>query len=491
MSEAARAPRIALVVDHPRRDLAGIVLTAHELCQRGAICHLVPLNLQDQELWALAPDFVLLNFLRRGNDALARRLLDAGIGLGLLDTEGGVWSEPDAYIELLWNDVPLLHRVRAACLWGPRMADELIGRGLLKASRVSVTGCPRFDLYHPDWQSVLRRADANGRKRILINTNFSLSNPKFASVEQNIRQFREEFDWSEARVNEYVDAEQRGIAGMIELAATLTRDCPDVEVILRPHPFEDAEHYRSALAGEPRVIVDNQGPVQPEIFAAAAVIQRSCSTAIEAGLCGVPALSPQWIAAPAVIPMAERVSLACDSYADMRCAIEAILEQRYRPPTPVVQAIEEVIRDWFCRVDGAAHRRVCDTVMAEALESTGADPDKCSRFLYGLDLPEDRGMGGIARRVRRVLRRSPDWSFRRLGPTPPSWWEASDKAFSTAEVAALAERIGAAKAAAGAAVGAVTVGRALERGDYRSPYGGYAVTMAPEAGPASVRSPLR
>ena len=70
----AQPPRIAIVVDHPERDLAGLVLTALDLTQRGIVCHLVPLNLQEREIWALAPDFVLFNYLRRSNEQFARRM---------------------------------------------------------------------------------------------------------------------------------------------------------------------------------------------------------------------------------------------------------------------------------------------------------------------------------------------------------------------------------------------------------------------------------
>ena len=112
--------RVAIVVDHPMRDLAGLVLVASELCGRGVVCHLVPLNRQDAEIWALRPDFVLLNFLRRGaNEDFARRLHRAGIPFGLLDTEGGVWPSEASYAEILWEDRELLRAARCACMWGP------------------------------------------------------------------------------------------------------------------------------------------------------------------------------------------------------------------------------------------------------------------------------------------------------------------------------------------------------------------------------------
>jgi len=46
-------PRIALIVDHPQRDLAGLVLTAFEFCQNGAVGHLVPAADRGRGIWAL------------------------------------------------------------------------------------------------------------------------------------------------------------------------------------------------------------------------------------------------------------------------------------------------------------------------------------------------------------------------------------------------------------------------------------------------------
>lgn len=482
------APRIALVVDHPRRDLAGIVLAAHELCQRGAVCYLVPLNLQSSELWALAPDVVVLNFMRRGIDELARKLLDAGITLAVLDTEGGVWADPDSYVELLWTDPALRARVSVVCLWGPAMATELIRRELLHERQVSVTGCPRFDLYHPVWRCVLASEPLGQRARILINTNFSFSNPRFVSVEQNRRQFREEFTWPEARIADYEAAEQAAIEGMIGLARGLAADFPALEVILRPHPFEDPGRYRAALQGAQRVVVDSEGPVQPQIFASTAVIQRSCSTAIESALAGVPALSPQWVPAPALIPMAERVSVPCASYEELRCVVESLHTGRFRLPSAVEAAVCDVIGAWFYRADGLAYQRVADAIMEVAQMAGPVNRARCRRELYGFNDAHVSRIGRAARRVRAGLNLSPDFSFRRLRATPPHRWAQSEKAFTVRGVEHLVRRIEAARAKEGQPVRAVGVESAAARADFLAPYQGYSVALwAPAAGGRAVR----
>lgn len=220
-----RAPSVALVVDHPERDLAGLVLTALELADAGAICHLVPLEQQHRALWATAPDLAVLNYFRPGNAGLAAGLVEARIGLGVLDTEGGVWPSPDAYTELLWRDPDLRREIRVACIWGPRLASALVEGNWLAPEQVAVTGCPRFDFYHPDWRAVLA-AEPEPRPRVLINTNFPVANARFSSEAANAAQLCRTYGWSPDRVERYLAAERAALAGLVEIATRLPMDFP-------------------------------------------------------------------------------------------------------------------------------------------------------------------------------------------------------------------------------------------------------------------------
>jgi surface carbohydrate biosynthesis protein len=474
--------RVAFIVDHPRRDLAGVVLTAFELCQRGAICHLVPLNLQDREIWSLAPDLVVLNYLRRGNEALGRQLLNAGIGVMSLDTEGGVWPDFAAYAELLWRDPAMLSRVRCACMWGPRMVEAMVEHRILAREQMAVTGCPRFDFYHPRWQGVLGAPDGRPAPRILINTNFSISNPRFATVEENVSHLRRSVGWSQERLDQYLAAERAAVEAIIKLARDLERDYPLAEIIVRPHPFESLERYRDALRGISRITVDNAGPVQPEIYGSVAVIQRSCSTAIEAGLAGVAALSPLWVPAPWVIEAAESVSEPCESYAELRAKLDAIMNDTYQRPARIDAAIQRAVADWFFQSDGQSHERVSHAVARWLRGARQVDERLCQRHLCGLDGSTQFGPRRIAAELRFALRLSPDWSFRHLRRQPDVKWPETPKYFGVDEVQALASRIAAIVAAQGRSLIPVSVGAARDNGDYLRPHHGYSVTLRPAAG---------
>lgn len=437
-------PSVALIVDHPQRDLAGLVLTAFELCQRGYDCHLVPLNLQDTEIWALAPDFVLLNYLRRFNEPFVRRLVEARIPYGLLDTEGAVFGSLEEYAELHCEDISLLHGARCACIWGPRVAQYLIGEGLYHAERLQVTGCPRFDLYAPQWRSVVLdgvEAGDGGRPRILMNTNFSIVNPRFTSSEENIALYHAQLGWSMERLKAYTDTERVAISETIDLARIIATRFPECTIVVRPHPHESTEPYCSELADVPNIELNVDGPVQPQIFRARAVVQRSCTTAIEAALGNVPTLSPRWITPPMEAPMSEAVSIGCDTPDAVCATLEEVLAGTYEPDAELQRETECVITEWFHRRDGLAFRRVSDAVAAAACGERQVDERLCKRYMHGLYIDERHPEPHPANRLRYLLGLSPHWSARRLRAVPEDWWPKSDKAFTAEEVRSLVSRI--------------------------------------------------
>lgn len=475
--ERPSAPRVAFVVDHPQRDLGGIVLTAFEMCQRGATCHLVPLNVQHREIWSLAPRMVVLNYLRRNNEQFGRQLTQAGITVAALDTEGGVWPDVETYAELLWQDAELRRRVPLLCMWGPQLANALIDSSTFTRNQLAITGCPRFDLYHPLWQGVTEKAPDQPVPTVLINTNFSVSNPRFATSEENARHLQEHLGWSSERYQEFVDAEQQAIALIIEMARHLHRDYPSVQIVLRPHPFENLERYREPLRDAGRIRIENATPIQREIAAATVVIQRSCSTAIEAGMAGVPTLSPQWVPAPWVMPAAEAVSDPCESYQDMRQRLDAVFEQAYRSPDAIQAAIGEVVHDWFHRNDGLAHERVSSALERLLPETGHVDVRRCLRHLCGLDGSSGSGATRIGGELRFRLGLSPDWSFRRLRRMPNTEWTQTAKYFGVREVEQLTGNISQVRAARGDGTRPVRVLAAREVGEYLRPHEGHTITL--------------
>jgi hypothetical protein len=368
-------------------------------------------------------------------------------------------------------------------LWGPKLATHLIERGYFNEHQIAVTGCPRFDLYTPMWQSLFSANGALKERRpgrILVNTNYSFTNPRFATPERNIELYLEKFGISEARVQELVQAERQAIDLTIELVRKLAADYPEAEVRLRPHPFERPERYQSEVGDLANLMVDPSGPIQPQILHADVVIQRSCTTGIEAAIAAVPTLSPQWIKAPYLNPMAEAVSVPCASYTEMSATIGSILGQRYRTLPAIRRAAESVIRDWFYKVDGLSYQRVSNAVLKCVDDPPHVNRRLCRKYSYGIEGSKTRGWELASARLRHLFHLSPDWSFRHLRPVPFFKWTESKKHFDSNQVAPLLDNIHATFIANGRRVNPVLARQARAHNDYSPAFHGYALTLSTE-----------
>ena len=365
--------RIALVVDHPLRDLPSLVLLACRLCQHGVTCHLVPLNLMG-EIWMLAPDFVLLNYLNVANQKLVRQLLDSGIKVGVLDTEGAARLEIAA--KILAPDPELRFGISFYCCWGTKLREHAKREGWYREEQLIVTGSPRFDFYVHPWRDAALQAsnyaESYARPFVLIMGNFPLSNPLFKSPEQEANWLIESLGFNRDYVMNWQRIQSHTKTALVDLCKSSASHFRQVNFVYRPHPFEDSETYRGLEDGLANLHFVKKGPVYGWLLRASAVIQRSCFTAVEAVMAGIPALSPAWIPTPANLVIAEDVSIACETEDDLLQVLESVLAGDFKQPEYIQHRLEGVIEEWFYRTDGRAHERVADCIMSSLPDDGGS-----------------------------------------------------------------------------------------------------------------------
>lgn len=354
--------RVALVVDNPFRDLPGMVLVAIALARRGVIAHLVPLRRQDVELRALAPDMVVLNYLRSTNATLAESLLEAGIQVSVLDTEGGVMADVTDYDRVLASNRALHQEISCYCGWGRVLTDHVVTAGWYRPEQVVVTGSPRFDFYADPWRAAAlswsRYVEAYTPRLILVNGSFPLANPRFQTAEEEARVRVREFAQDPTWVAEWQRQQKEAMEGMVALVRELAYRFPMAHFVYRPHPFERAETYENAFAGVANADVNKTGTVHGWILRSSAIVQRTCTTAIEAGMAGVPALSPNWLPSPVPTSGLDDASLPCETTDEMSQRIEESLRGNLVMPEKATASLQATISDWFNVIDGCAHDRV-------------------------------------------------------------------------------------------------------------------------------------
>jgi surface carbohydrate biosynthesis protein len=465
--------RIALIVDNPYRDLPGMVLLARALCLRGATCFLVPFNQRELEVWPLAPDYLLMNHLRLVTEDLARRAIDADIKVGVLDTEAGVLTSADAFSTTMAPDASVRHGISDFLSWGSKLAEHAVQKDWYLRGQVAVTGHPRFDYYADPWRQAALRMSSEAedvpRPMVLVNGNFTLVNPEFRTPESEIGMLVERFGYDEAQVREWHDIQRQGLEQVTALANRLAALFPEATFVVRPHPFEKLETYHGLLDRRANLCAIKKGTVDGWILRSAAVVQRSCSTAVEAGLAGVPTFSPVWIPVAVCQPTAEAVSVPCEGEELLVERLGAVLGGRYAIPAEVRANLDAVIRDWFYRVDGGSHKRVAERIVASVRNGkAGVNLKRCRQVVYGRGRREAAFKSRVASQVREALGISVHFSFRRWRHEVPHIdWGSSEKYYDAEQVGVIVDAIEACGAAdPGRADRRVRVQSAAERGEY-------------------------
>lgn len=228
-------------------------------------------------------------------------------------------------------------RLNRVCTWGERQQEALAAHGGVARDTIAVTGCPRFDLCSPGFawikDAAVTRALSQRRPYILMCTRFT----SVVHFEGQDRVFRLR-DKSEPQsvIDLRFATWQRDVEDFAEFVA-LTKEIsaayPDRDVIVRPHPSENAVFYQHAFAPFRNVDVTNSGSVLDWTRPAELVVHCNCTTGVEAVLTGQRALNMRPDATPRSDLDKEVAKEAGVNASSVRDALEKI-EALLRAPAP-------------------------------------------------------------------------------------------------------------------------------------------------------------
>lgn len=359
-----RKARICLVVDNPLRDLEGMVLLGWTLARKGAEVFLVPMYHQVFEVAALRPDLVLVNYLRTNNKELVKAYSKCGILVGILDTEGGIFSNVEEDFTNLVAGCEASN-VDLYCLWGRRQYDSFIEHGILPKEKLYITGCPRHDFCAEPWKSTLPCLGENDEPIILVNTRFSLIFPRFQRGLKDEINMMLKVGFKDPYVREYARQCFLVWAEMINVVADLAKFFSKAVFVVRPHPFENRKIYEQIFKDIPNIKIIQEGTVLPWINSSLLLIQRDCSTAVEASFLDVEPVSLGWIDAPM---LNNEVIFTVSHHAKSREHLFDIVENTLKgnPISPTLEMKKQrkqVVNDWFYAIDGKSSERVADAIL--------------------------------------------------------------------------------------------------------------------------------
>jgi surface carbohydrate biosynthesis protein len=366
---------VVLLVDSKTRDLDVATLIAFHLRSRGIECHLEPLEADRAVVAAYKPDMIIFNHLAASHlVAYSKRLAEMGVLVAVLPNEGIYYDDDQArfYAGLHHNSA---HIDYFFC-WNERHKEMILEQGHFRNTSVEVVGVPRFDYYFKPWSNVVYKEKPRNPQRpnILFCTNFGT-----APYYELPREFADKLfaPWA-GRIPIYteywksIEAQWRSRQGAYDhFKALVNKD--KYEILLRPHPMEDAAYYREnwlaplTLAQQAHVTLDNTTNITPLILGCDLQIScETCTTALESWIARKPTIEllfdkdRLWFHAEQAI-----ANVPCD---DPSLLVHLVDEQLNHPLDPLVyEARERHLAKWCSSPNGSSSEQIA-RVIAQALE---------------------------------------------------------------------------------------------------------------------------
>jgi surface carbohydrate biosynthesis protein len=211
--------------------------------------------------------------------------------------EGLVFADEAEYLRRKISPAAL-GCVEAFFAWGEYQAGLVARHVPEEKARLVVSGNPRMDLLRRELRPLIEPGAARLRREfgayVLINTNFSVCNHMTGDGASRIglkAAGKVVTAEDEAFCNDRISHKRRIMQALMELLPVLATTFPDIRFIVRPHPSENHDTWRSCTGGHANMSVIYEGSSLPWNMGAVAVVHNSCTTGLEAYLLGRPVIS--------------------------------------------------------------------------------------------------------------------------------------------------------------------------------------------------------
>jgi surface carbohydrate biosynthesis protein len=364
-------------------------------------------------------------------------------------SEKNVMPAMHEYAISMARDVNLRRNISCYCAWTHAFAKYASENDWYRSEQIKVTGTPRMDFFAPQWHDAVRcmssYVDTYPEPIILINSSFTLANPRFQKPDQEMEWMINKFSYDRMFVEKWRNTQDLALQGLVALANQLAKRFPQATFIYRPHPFEGQSVYEELLEPLLNLHLVKEGTVDGWLLRAKALIHWGSSTAIDACLTDVPVFTAGWLPVHLPVPAVDSVSIRCSTEAVLTEQLAAIFNEEFTQPPEIMANIEKVIEDTFYKIDGLAHQRVADVIFDVVTSTTSKVSIRyCRDIAYGID-PKSR-KEQIMTAIRKNLGISVHWSFRQWKPILDELeWDVSDrlaeKHFNASDVQNIIEAI--------------------------------------------------
>ena len=219
------------------------------------------------------------------------RLKEKGFSVVHFDEEGSIYVGGEIEWQQAWDrrlDIGVLQRDDFVCTWGELPAKHYSAKRPEFASNIRITGHPRFDIYKAKYRAYYKGDVEKIRERygryILLNTNLTYANNSLGLKDSFSPRCLYEPSDKTKRINSvrtWAHTSQI-LVNFVSLIHRISIEYPNIPIIVRPHPTEDWDFYKTVFNGVNNIHVVHSGPVGPWIMGSEVLIHDGCTTAIEA-----------------------------------------------------------------------------------------------------------------------------------------------------------------------------------------------------------------
>ena len=290
LGDAAARPRLLIPVEVQMRELRARLFLAARARRRG-----FPVAIgRSQELHRhperFAPGVILDNDATPASADYYRRARALGHHVTAWDEEAiAVPGGDDHWYCRRRVDVDSLGALDWFFARGPGDAAAIVDHHPHLADRVVPAGNPRIDILHPSVYGTFSAPISDAP--IVVMSRFARSNPFSGSREEVFERVKRKFRLGEAEttyVYNYLSHCHVLFDQFLPMIGRLAERFPGRNVVVRPHPSENIETWRSLARTRPNLTVAVEGTAVDQAAGAALVVHNGCTTGLEAALIGRP-----------------------------------------------------------------------------------------------------------------------------------------------------------------------------------------------------------
>lgn len=285
---------LVIPVETLNREFDAKLLVALMACQHGWKTIIGNRTYLHDRLHRLPPSVYFSKGVRSGSKPIFRLLRKFGHVAVALDEEALLRPPEDVYLNMML-DRQAFNFPRLLFAWGESNAEVWRKFDGYEGTPIIEIGNPRVDMLRPElrgfYADAVERIKAEHGDFVLFSSNFSVVNHFIPNhVRFRVARHVDKEEAEETR-DELVAHKGKLYAAFQEMLPRLAEAIAPMNLVVRPHPSENHDSWREKLGHIPNVRVLHEGPINPWLQAARALVHSSCTSAVEAAVLGTPAFS--------------------------------------------------------------------------------------------------------------------------------------------------------------------------------------------------------